>query len=827
VLSRLVDKVRSQFAERQRYAARQNAARALISQSKLFDAQWYVERYPDVAAMGLDPLEHFLRHGAAEGRNPSDRFDLSSYLKRNPDVARSGINPLLHYLEHGRDEGRSIRAVSNTRGDEDFDLKAGPQRKKIRAEAPRVDPYPSDFTSVWRARPVAWAALLSSLNPNKPRPIIVESDRNGVAVNWLAGFARTEQTESPERARVHLFRAMRRVSRLTSGEPAVESGDQETTGRQNAYRLLTAYGLGFEAIADGWFAGSAQLMLRVRHPGAAGLQLRAFQHTSTGDVECCAEADIVDGEIQLISLPLNHELYPVLLTWQASDGILTASALLPFPSLFRGGLHHSELAASEILSGERDVLGDYMTSLTLQTYCWPKPDDGFAIKRIAVDLRGANGSETIFSAGAITALATQFGIELEPRWSGDEDALQQLQGQLRAKFRGDRTTDATKTGRTLILPADGFPSLSCLAARSGEQQLGVSTFCVVDTGTRQPKALVCHPTTSTYLSKLHHPALPLPYPIVEADASAPSTARSRHFGAPIMIRFRDAKVWKIDALLPLSPDTHTPSLAVKRSLANDQKPRLTVIIDRPAGDDQISLCLTALAQQTIADDLEILLVGDENVPRTAAEVFGDKRIVLCSALGASRAERLNRAASSVTSDYLLFLDATVSLSDPRTLALLLDMASQPQVASASCALIREDDADGSASVECAGYLEQWQTDVTGPELLVQQTDVAQIFPASTYSVVANDMRLCLMPLAVWRALGGFNAEDFPDSGFDLDLGLRARVACFEHYCTTLTRAAIAKRMSVATTLDQPPPPAVPKGLREQLSEQVLRIRRLR
>ncbi len=74
----------------------------LILKSKLFDANWYLEQNPDVKASGIDPIEHYLKHGWKEGRQPSEQFDLSLYLKRNPDVAM--INPLLHFLEHANKE---------------------------------------------------------------------------------------------------------------------------------------------------------------------------------------------------------------------------------------------------------------------------------------------------------------------------------------------------------------------------------------------------------------------------------------------------------------------------------------------------------------------------------------------------------------------------------------------------------------------------------------------------------------------------------------------------------------------------------------------------
>ncbi|TXK59853.1 glycosyltransferase [Alkalisalibacterium limincola] len=80
-----------------------------LRQSGLFDAQWYASTYRDVALLGMDPAEHFLRIGAAMGRRPGPGFDTAFYLESNPDVAASGDNPLLHYLRFGRLEGRPPR----------------------------------------------------------------------------------------------------------------------------------------------------------------------------------------------------------------------------------------------------------------------------------------------------------------------------------------------------------------------------------------------------------------------------------------------------------------------------------------------------------------------------------------------------------------------------------------------------------------------------------------------------------------------------------------------------------------------------------------------
>lgn len=85
----------------------------LLRESKLFDPIWYLNRYPDVRSRGMDPIRHYLRYGADEGRDPGPAFSTAGYRTRHPDVATAGINPLIHYLRHGREEGRSFLALES------------------------------------------------------------------------------------------------------------------------------------------------------------------------------------------------------------------------------------------------------------------------------------------------------------------------------------------------------------------------------------------------------------------------------------------------------------------------------------------------------------------------------------------------------------------------------------------------------------------------------------------------------------------------------------------------------------------------------------------
>jgi predicted nucleic acid-binding Zn-ribbon protein len=75
----------------------------------LFDSRWYLQRYEDVRRAGINPLLHYASHGYREGRDPGPEFDSGFYLSTYPDVRAVRINPLLHYLRQGKAEGRLAR----------------------------------------------------------------------------------------------------------------------------------------------------------------------------------------------------------------------------------------------------------------------------------------------------------------------------------------------------------------------------------------------------------------------------------------------------------------------------------------------------------------------------------------------------------------------------------------------------------------------------------------------------------------------------------------------------------------------------------------------
>lgn len=68
---------------------------------KEFDAEFYLNENPDLAAGRNDPIIHYLEHGSSEGRRPARDFDPHFYLRQYGEKVGK-TEPFVHYLTIGR-----------------------------------------------------------------------------------------------------------------------------------------------------------------------------------------------------------------------------------------------------------------------------------------------------------------------------------------------------------------------------------------------------------------------------------------------------------------------------------------------------------------------------------------------------------------------------------------------------------------------------------------------------------------------------------------------------------------------------------------------------
>lgn len=72
-----------------------------------FDADYYLETYPEVRISGMEPFLHYMTIGWLERRDPSTNFSTKFYLDLYTDIAAAGMNPFVHWALHGKQELRA------------------------------------------------------------------------------------------------------------------------------------------------------------------------------------------------------------------------------------------------------------------------------------------------------------------------------------------------------------------------------------------------------------------------------------------------------------------------------------------------------------------------------------------------------------------------------------------------------------------------------------------------------------------------------------------------------------------------------------------------
>lgn len=70
----------------------------LIKNSGLFDSEWYLKTYGDVKKLNINPIEHYIKHGYKEGREPNKYFNTKIYTKQHFEIKDTNEIPLIHFI---------------------------------------------------------------------------------------------------------------------------------------------------------------------------------------------------------------------------------------------------------------------------------------------------------------------------------------------------------------------------------------------------------------------------------------------------------------------------------------------------------------------------------------------------------------------------------------------------------------------------------------------------------------------------------------------------------------------------------------------------------
>jgi hypothetical protein len=450
----------------------------LLEASELFDRAWYRSQNQGAPLAQIAPGLHYLRYGAAQGRDPGPNFNTRKYLETHKDVAVSGINPLVHYVLHGKAENRRISRSSAVPGP--VPLATEPQ---VLASDPPSFSLPETITTPW--------LKLEELS----------RDRRFLSLE-LSGLilARLPASSTGYEAARQTIDAFCKLSGTSPAQPA----------RQDKGAAACPI-LSFDeaSIADVWYVN--ERVLRVRASSSEPCAIRFFQYDARGAtvLRTAGESIFEASALNLADVPLANAFAPLLAILTTPSGDLISASLLPFPSLCRGGAHYAELCAT---GGEATYM-EALRRVSAQLSREYLHKGRAALRAVQLLDDGAIGSEPILRSDIRDWLSRMLQIDLPSPGSEASEG-------------------------TVVLPTDAIPSLHALLAGSAAFDDHAMHYVLSDRWTWRPRWSVKLPAIYRQIEDLQTRVAPLRHPrIFRREVSE----ISKQEPAPAVVRFAEMR----------------------------------------------------------------------------------------------------------------------------------------------------------------------------------------------------------------------------------------------------------------------------------------------
>ncbi|WP_341487079.1 hypothetical protein [Pararhizobium sp. A13] len=525
--------------------------------------------------------------------------------------------------------------------------------------------------------------------------------------------------------------------------------------------FYTCEGIG---LGDLWFVNSRTLRLRFKPDNGfhdPSVILRCFQYDPDDlqRLQLLSEQPISTDIPTFADVTTANPYFPLGFAVCTADAQIISFALLPFPSLCRGGLHFGELLNSGGSKPYLEALEDVGGSL-LQAAL--KREGRARTGRIEVDLDAATGTERIFEKSLRLWLSEVLGLSI-----GIGHVPQDMDGEVLAYLAAAVTcgpaASAVQVDHNVLLrlPADSVPSLHSLVVDwiggSGRHAAPFVLASVVD---GVPKYILSPSSTTAGVDR--QPQGIRTFPVFEVQAALNGPPDGSGEAEPPIAAIRLCRLVNPDEAQLLAPFP----LGIKTTRENSVSERIATptisVIHHFSGDEKVlAAILEALGLQQSGDTLQVLVAG--------SECYADRVRLLLQRFFPSRGHfigcpdeedegaRLNRAAAQAEAELILVLGDAVLLHDPSTVPALVSLMKAPGVASATCILIGPQIVNKTTKLALvsSGYFPFAAPAGGAAGVTYENGEILLNLPRAVWPAAVNTSRLFMVGKEEWRRIGGF------------------------------------------------------------------------
>lgn len=430
----------------------------LLNKTIWFNANWYVDTYPDLNIVSSEAAVHYYLFGSKEEKDPCPEFSTSFYLMCHSDVKSSGVNPLLHYINHGKPEKRDSVSSKYAK------LALDGQLLTISKSAS----FACDFSHLHE---------LDDLQGTKaPKS---ESSFTSISIGAIIAGDAVDESIPMFQTQIQLFEDLCQSYKVDASK--IDAWESFSNSNFTEY------------LRDISIINHHSLRVRFESPHFINhsVLIEAYQFDINSlSVKSVSSASFNITSLNLIDVNLINNFQPVLLIFK-SENQMILSQLIPFPSLLRGGPHFGELCVQSLSSSLNDRLISYSKSLLMD---YSTGVINLRQKTINVSLQDVIGNEHVFDSSFMKWVKHYFNIAYSgwaalPKTELDTHRLEYLRGLL------DISYERNSNNRINAIDKDTLPTLKLVTTLSvGNVSQGPAVIV--------PEALVAGPARIVKLASM-------------------------------------------------------------------------------------------------------------------------------------------------------------------------------------------------------------------------------------------------------------------------------------------------------------------------------------